>query len=99
MYTVQGLWTQARERLNVLTVIWSNRSYAILRGELAGVGATNPGPKALDMLSLADPDLDWTSLARGMGVEAVRVADAKGFADAFAAGAARTGPFLIEVVL
>ena len=45
MYTVQGLWTQAREKLNVLTLIWSNHSYAILRNELAGVGAQNPGPK------------------------------------------------------
>src|SRR3982750_2211095 len=70
MYTVQGLWTQAREHLDVLTLIWSNRTYQILRGELANVGAQNPGPKALQMLSLADPDLDWPSLAKGMGVEA-----------------------------
>lgn len=99
MYTVQGLWTQARENLDVLTVIWSNRSYAILRGELAGVGADNPGPKALDMLSLGNPDLDWVSLAKGLGVDGQRVDTAEGFARAFQAGVAHRGPYLIEVEL
>jgi acetolactate synthase-1/2/3 large subunit len=98
MYTLQGLWTQARERLKVLTCIWSNRSYATLRGELANVGARNPGPAALGMLSLDDPALDWTSLARGLGVEAVRAVTVDGFADAFSAGLRANGPFLIEVV-
>jgi acetolactate synthase-1/2/3 large subunit len=73
MYTLQSLWTQAREGLNVMTLIWANRAYAILRRELANVGANNPGPKALEMLSLRNPDLDWVSLAKGMGVEARRV--------------------------
>ncbi|MBU2090116.1 MAG: acetolactate synthase large subunit, partial [Alphaproteobacteria bacterium] len=77
MYTVQGLWTQAREKLDVVTLIFSNRSYAILRGELANVGALNPGPKALDMLSLANPDINWVSLARGLGLEATRVETAE----------------------
>ena len=99
MYTLQGLWTQAREKLNVLTVIWANRSYAILRGELANVGAENPGPKALDMLSLSNPAIDWTSLARGLGVEACRVETIEDFVKAFQGGLAATGPFLIEVVL
>ena len=98
LYTAQSLWTQARENLDVLTVIFANRSYAILRGELAGVGA-NPGRKALDMLSLDDPPIDWVSLARGYGVEARRAADAAELVAAFQAGLARRGPFLVEALL
>ena len=62
MYTLQALWTQARERLDVTTVIFANRKYAILLGELANVGA-NPGRTALDMLDLGNPDLDWVRIA------------------------------------
>jgi len=68
MCTLQALWTQARERLDVTTLLFSNRSYAILKGELANVSAGNPGRKALDMLDLGHPDLDWVGLARSMGV-------------------------------
>src|SRR6266446_3271096 len=68
MYTLAGMWTQARQGLDVTTLLFSNRSYAILRGELANVGAGNPGRKALDMLDLGHPDLDWVGLARAMGV-------------------------------
>ena len=64
MYTVQALWTQAREGLDVTTVLFSNRTYQILRGELANVGAGNPGRKALDMLDLGNPDIDWVGLAQ-----------------------------------
>ena len=71
----------------------------ILRGELANVGARNPGRKALDMLSLDDPALDWVSLARGMGVEGVRVGSCEELIGAFRAGLKRSGPFLIEVAL
>lgn len=99
MYTLQALWTQAREQLDVLTVVWANRSYAILRHELTNVGARNPGRKALDMLSLGNPDLDWVSMAKGMGVEGVRVETIDDFAKAFRGGAARRGPFLIEVAI
>lgn len=99
MYSLQALWTMARERLDVTVCIWANRSYAILKGELANVGAQNPGRKAHDMLSLGDPHLDWVKLAAGMGVEATRVEDAESFADAFAAANRRKGPFLIEVVI
>ena len=99
MYTLQSLWTQARERLDVMTLIWANRAYAILRGELTGVGARNPGRKAMDMLSLDDPALDWVGLARGLGVEGVRVTTIEGLIDAFRAGLKRSGPFVIEVVL
>ena len=98
LYTSQSLWTQARENLDVLTVIFANRSYAILRGELAGVGA-NPGRKALDMLSLDNPPVDWVSLARGYGVEAVRAGDLAELVAAFKAGLSRRGPFLIEALI
>ena len=64
MYTVQALWTQARENLDITTIVFANRAYAILRHELANVGAGNVGRKALDMLDLSRPDIDWVSLAR-----------------------------------
>lgn len=99
MYTLQALWSQARSRANVLTVIWANRSYQILLGELAAVGASNPGRKALDMLSLDNPALDWVSLARGMGVDGRRVDRAEDLAHAIRDGLKETGPFLIEAVM
>ena len=99
MYTLQALWTQAREGLDVTTLLFSNRSYAILRGELANVGAGNPGRKALDMLDLGHPDLDWVGLARSMGVPGARVTTMDAFNDRFAEGIAAPGPFLVEVVL
>ena len=99
MYTLQALWTQAREGLDVTTLLFSNRSYAILKGELANVGAGNPGRKALDMLDLGHPDLDWVGLARSMGVPGARVATMEAFNDRLAEGIATPGPFLVEVVL
>jgi acetolactate synthase-1/2/3 large subunit len=98
MYTLQALWTQARERLNVTTVLLSNRKYQILLGELANVGA-NPGRTALDMLDLGNPDLDWTRLANGMGVEAARAESCERFADLFVQANSRNGPFLIELMI
>ena len=99
LYTVQALWSQARERLDVLTVIYANRAYKILEGELRGVGAPDPGPNAQRMLRLDDPAVDWVSVARGFGVEAVRVDTIAGFVDALRAGLGRSGPFLIEAVI
>lgn len=99
MYTLQGLWTQARENLNVTTVIYANRAYAILRQELENLGVSDPGRNATDMMDLSRPNLDWVSLAKGMGVEGVRVTSAEQFNDAFAASLKRTGPFLIEAVI
>ena len=99
MYTVQSLWTEARENLNILTIVWANRAYAILKGELMNVGAENPGRKAHDMLSLDNPAIDWVSLAKGMGVEAVRAKDVDELVKAIKVGLARKGPFLIEAVL
>lgn len=99
MYTLQALWTQARYDLDVTTIIFANRAYRILQGELANVGAENPGRKALDMLDLSRPDLDWVKLANGMGVEATQITDCEGLAKALTDGLATTSPYLIEVVL
>ena len=98
MYTVQALWTQAREKLDVTTVILSNRKYQILIGELANVGA-NPGRTAMDMLDLGNPDLDWTKMANGMGIEAARADNCDTFADLMASSLKRKGPFLIELLV
>jgi acetolactate synthase-1/2/3 large subunit len=99
MYTIQALWTQARENLNVTTVIFNNRSYAILRHELTNVGAQNVGRKALDMLDLSRPDLDFVMLARGMGVPGERVDTMDDFNKAVAHGLATPGPYLVEAML
>ncbi|HJN22143.1 MAG: acetolactate synthase large subunit [Alphaproteobacteria bacterium] len=100
MYNLPALWTQAREGCDVTTLIFSNRAYNILKGELAKVGAGNhPGPRANDMLTLDRPDLGWTQLAVGMGVEAERVDDAETLSGALARGLASDKPYLIEVVL
>lgn len=96
MYSLQALWTQARERLDVVTVIFANRRYAILQGELTAVGA-KPGSASKDLFDLGRPDLDWVKLAEGMGVEARRVELLEDFADVFGAACARRGPFLIEM--
>lgn len=99
MYTIQALWTMAREQLDVTTVIFNNRSYAILNIELMRVGAENPGRKALDMLDLSRPNLDFVALAQGMGVEASRAATAEEFSDQFGSAMAGKGPRLIEVMM
>ncbi len=98
MYTLQALWTMARESLDVKVLIFANRRYQILQGELANVGAGTPGRKASSMLSLDRPDLDWVLLARGHGVDAARVDDLDGLAKAFGRALATPGPCLIEVV-
>ncbi|MBE9604800.1 acetolactate synthase large subunit [Acetobacteraceae bacterium H6797] len=98
MYTLQSLWTQARENLPVTTVILSNRKYAILLGEYQGVGA-NPGRTAMDMMDLGNPNLDWVSLARGMGVEGAVATTLEQCGDLMAQSFAREGPFLIELVI
>lgn len=99
MYTNQALWTYAREKLNIVTIVLSNRSYAILRYELRNVGVTNPGPKALAMTSLSNPDIDWPSLARGMGVPGDVAKTGEKFDARLAGAMAQKGPFLIEADL
>jgi acetolactate synthase-1/2/3 large subunit len=98
MYSLQALWTQAREKLDVVNVIFANRRYAILQGELAAVGA-QPGPASHELFDLGRPDLDWVRLAEGMGVEAARVETLEAFADRFRAALARRGPYLIELLI
>jgi acetolactate synthase-1/2/3 large subunit len=99
MYTVQALWTHARERLDVVTIVFSNRRYQILLGELKNVGAGAPGENASRMLNLDDPALDWVKLAGAMGVEAARADTAGRFADLLASTCRRKGPFLIEAMI
>jgi len=96
LYDVQALWTQARERLDVTTLIFSNRKYAILEMELRNVGA-NPGQTALDLFDLKKPPVDWVALANGLGVEAARATSLEQLADLLTASNGRRGPFLIDV--
>ncbi len=99
MYTLPALWTQARERLDVVTILYSNRRYAILHGEYAQVGAGAPGANARRLFDLVDPELDWVRIAQGLGVEAARADTAERFSDVLAAALGRRGPFLIEAVI
>ncbi|CAM4195057.1 acetolactate synthase large subunit [Comamonas aquatilis] len=99
MYTLQSLWTMARENLNVTVVIFVNRAYSILRGELAAVGAGTPGKRATDMLSLDRPIIDWSDLAKGMGVSAVKVDNLESLALALSRSYNTAGPSLIEAIL
>ena len=99
MYTLQALWTQAREQLDVTTILLNNRSYAILNLELSRVGAEDPGPTALSMLDLSTPPIDFVALAQGMGVSAAKATDVADFARLFAEALAEPGPHLIEVEL
>jgi acetolactate synthase-1/2/3 large subunit len=95
-YTVQGLWTLAREALDVTVVIFANRIYRILAIELARTGAGPAGPSASSLLSLGDPAIDWVNLAKGFGLPAERSSTAEEFDAAFARAMAEPGPRLIE---
>lgn len=97
MYTLQSLWTMAREGLDVCTVIFANDTYRILHAELENVGATRPGRNVARMFDMVDPRLDWVALARGHGVDAIRVETADAFNQAFAEAMAAKGPRLIVV--
>ena len=99
MYTNQALWTMAREKLNVTTVILDNRSYAILHGEFAAIVGGRAGVRASQMLDIGGPDLDWIALASSMGVPATKVSDVNSFLAAFAAANKTPGPHLIDAVI
>jgi acetolactate synthase I/II/III large subunit len=99
MYTLQALWTMARESLNVTTILFNNRAYQILLGEYANVGAGNPGRRALDMLQIGRPDLDFVALAHAMGVPGVRATSLDELMKAARDGLASGGPNLVEVML
>lgn len=98
MYTLQSLWTMAREGLDVTTVIFANRGYQILREELTAMGVNEVGRNAQRMFDVEGPQLDWVALAQGHGVQAVRVSDMTGFNVAFAKAMGQKGPRLIEVL-
>ncbi|MCL2715710.1 MAG: acetolactate synthase large subunit [Alphaproteobacteria bacterium] len=97
MYTIQSLWTQAREGLDVVTLVFANRSYQILRAEFDGVGAGKPSQRALDMFDIDRPTLDFAGLGRSMGVPGCAVTTAGELTAALAAAVAEPGPHVIEV--
>ncbi len=99
MYTVQALWTMAREELDVTTIILNNGSYAILNIELARVGVANPGPKALSLLDLTRPVIDWVSISEGMGVPAVKAKTSGEFHKFLKEALSVKGPRLIEAII
>ena len=96
MYTLQALWTQARERLDVVTIILANRSYGVLRAEVDRVGARIDDTLAAGLLDIDNPALDWIALARGMGIEGCRATSAEQFDDMLASALGAKGPRLIE---
>ena len=99
MYTVSALWTYAREQLDVTTIVCDNGSYAILEHELARVGAEGGGKRAAQLLDLGGPDLDFVSIAAGMGVPGSRATTAEELADQLRRALAEPGPHLIDAVL
>jgi acetolactate synthase-1/2/3 large subunit len=99
MYTLQALWTAAREGLHVITLICANRSYNIIRVELTRAGVTSPGSNSLNLIDLDRPVLDWVSIAKGMGVQGFSAATAGELVRALKAALSEKGPCLIEVVL
>jgi len=98
-YTMQALWTMARENLDVTTVIYANRSYAILNYELHRVGVTAVGENARSMLDLHNPEMNWVQIASGLGVEASRATTAEEFAAQYESAMKQKGPRLIEAMI
>jgi len=99
MYTIQALWTMAREQLNVTSIIFNNASYSVLNVELERVGAEEAGPKAKSQLDLRGPVLNFAQLAQGMGVHSVRVTTSEELVKAMEYAFANPGPHLIEAVV
>jgi acetolactate synthase-1/2/3 large subunit len=99
MYTVQALWTLARENLDVTVVVFANHSYRILNIEMTRTGAGDAGPQAAKLLGLGEPKIDWIPLAKGLGLPAVRCETAEDFEKAFAAAMAQHGPTFIEAAI
>jgi acetolactate synthase I/II/III large subunit len=99
MYTLQSWWTMARESLDVTTILFNNRSYAVLNMELGRVGATGHGEKAKEMLDLKRPDLDFVSLAKGMGLHAERATTAEEFTASLERSLGTPGPSVIEAII
>jgi acetolactate synthase-1/2/3 large subunit len=98
-YSLQALWTQAREAQHVVTLIFANREYRILKGEMANVGVTSVGRNALGMLDLRRPEISWVDLAKGFGVAGVRVDTVEDLMAALKRGFAEKRPYLIEAMM
>ncbi|WOJ95570.1 acetolactate synthase large subunit [Congregibacter brevis] len=99
MYTIQALWSMARENADVTVILLNNKSYAILNIELARVGAGEPNDKTLSMLDLSNPDMDFASIATGLGVKASQARSSSEFQAQFAEAMSTPGPCLIEAIL
>jgi acetolactate synthase I/II/III large subunit len=99
LYTIQSWWTMARESLDVTTVILNNRSYAVLNMELGRVGAATDGTKAKDMLDLSRPDMDFSKIAEGLGLQATRADNAEDFTSALERSLSTPGPSVVEAII
>jgi acetolactate synthase I/II/III large subunit len=99
MYTLQALWTMAREGLNVTTVVFANRAYAVLQWEYSGLGVGAPGPRATDLFAIGRPDIDWVLMAKSMGIPAMRATSLDSFGGLMRRSFASEGPALIEISL
>ena len=99
LYTIQSLWTMAREQLDVTVVIFNNRSYAILNAEFARIGVQEAGPRARAQLELGNPDVDFVELGTGLGISSRRVDTAEQLTGALEQAIADPGPHLIEAVI
>ena len=99
MYTIQSLWTMARESLDVCVMIFSNRSYKILYSQLADVGAANPGPRAIDMLTLDRPTIDFSAMSKSMGLPSAQANDLDELTKHLTYAMSQRGPYLIDVVM
>jgi acetolactate synthase-1/2/3 large subunit len=99
MYTIQALWTMARENLDITVVVFANYTYRILNIEMQRTGAGEAGPSARKLLDLGDPKIDFVALAKGLGLPAVRCETAEAFETAFAAAMSQRGPMFIEAAI
>jgi acetolactate synthase-1/2/3 large subunit len=99
MYTIQSLWTQAREELNVTTIIFANNSYQILKLEFGNMGFGVPGPQASRLIDIDKPKIDWVAMGKSLGCPSVRVENAADFYTSMINSAREPGPILIEVCL
>jgi acetolactate synthase-1/2/3 large subunit len=99
MYTIQALWTMARENLDITVVIFANYTYRILNIEMQRTHAGVAGPSARKLLDLGDPNVDWVSLAKGLGLPAVLCTAAEDFERVFEGAMGHRGPMLIEAVI
>ena len=99
LYSLQGLWTLAREKLDVIVIVYANHDYSILKTEFDRVGAQAMGPRARAMMNIGNPTIDFVALATGLGVSAIRAESSEAFAQALATAVDAKGPVLIEAII